>query len=223
MNDYTTSDLNKVKRGAKRATYDKSTINNILDSGFIGFVSYTYQNKAITLPMAYARIEDAIYLHGSRKNRMLNALIEMGELSMTVMHLDGLVLARSGLHHSVNYRSVTIFGTTRIIEEPIKKTIALKAVINQMVPNRWESLRPMHEKELNGTLVVEVKINTASAKIRDVGVVDEKADLNLPIWAGVIPIKQIAELPVGDELLPGKVELPEHVIQYYERHKYYTT
>ncbi|MEP5339233.1 MAG: pyridoxamine 5'-phosphate oxidase family protein [Algibacter sp.] len=219
MKAYQTSELNKVKRGASRGTYNIEQINTILDAGFVGYVSYAFNKNAITIPMAYGRIEDKIYLHGSKKNRMLLALLENKQASMTVMHLDGLILARSGFHHSVNYRSATIFGNAIQIDEPILKEKALKCVVDQMIPERWDSLRDMNDKEFNGTLVVELTIETASAKVRDVGVLDEKADLDLPIWAGVVPIKQIAEFPVSDHLLKDDVEIPKHVLDYYEMHK----
>lgn len=220
MKEYTKSELNKVKRGTNRATYDVEKINTILDAGFVGYVSYIFDGKAICLPMAYARNNDKIYLHGSLKNRMFLALIEAKELSMTVMHLDGLVLARSGLHHSVNYRSATIFGSVKKIDDPLEKERILKNVVDHMIVGRWEELRPIHQKELNGTLVIEVTITTASAKIRDVGVIDEKSDEKLPIWAGVVPIKQVAEFPISDEILPDNIGIPEHVVQYYESNKY---
>lgn len=219
MKTYETSVVNKVKRGAIRATYDVEKINNILDVGFIGYVSYIFDKKAISLPMAYGRNEDKIYLHGSHKNRMLLALLENKELSITVMHLDALVLARSGLHHSVNYRSATLFGEVVKIEDPNEKEKALKCVVDHMMIGRWEELRPMHKKELDGTLVVEMTIKSASAKIRDVGVIDEKADLKLPIWAGLLPLKQVAEFPMNDELLLENIKIPEHVLDYYEAHK----
>ncbi len=219
MQTYNTTELNKVKRGANRAVYDVEQINSILDVGFIGYVGYVYHGKAITIPMAYGRIDNKIYLHGSRKNRMLLALLEQGEASITVMHLDGLVLARSGFHHSVNYRSVTLFTDVKKIDDPVLKESALKCVVDQMIPERWESLRPMNEKEFNGTLVVEMTINTASAKVRGEGVLDEKSDLELPIWAGVVPIKQVAEYPISDNLLDKNVQIPQHVLAYYEQHK----
>ncbi|WP_298475095.1 pyridoxamine 5'-phosphate oxidase family protein [uncultured Maribacter sp.] len=219
MKTYKTTDVNKVKRGPNRATYDVATINTIIDAGFIAHVSYIYEGKAISIPMAYTRIEDKIYIHGSLKNRMLTALLEAKEASMTIMHLDGLVLARSGFHHSVNYRSATLFGTVRKIEDAQEKDKILEAIVHQMIPERWDSLRPMSDKERNATLVVEMTIETASAKIRDVGVADEKADESLPIWAGIVPIKQIALPPISDTKLADDISVPEHVLEYYEHNK----
>lgn len=219
MKTYQKTELNKVTRGSNRAVYDVEQINSILDAGFIGFIAYNYHNKAITIPMAYCRIDNKIYLHGSRKNRMLLALLENKDASITVMHLDGLVLARSAFHHSVNYRSVTIFGNVTQINEPVKKEAVLKQIVNHMVPNRWNSLRPMNDKEFNGTLVVELEIETASAKVRAEGAIDDKSDMQLPIWAGIVPIKQVAEYPKSDKHLSDDVAIPEHVLEYYEKNK----
>ncbi len=217
--EYQQSKLNRVKRGANRASYDVEKINAILDAGFLCYVGYIYDGKPITIPMAYARRENKIYIHGSIGNRMLQAILKSGETSITVMHLDGLVLARSGFHHSVNYRSATLFGNLTKVENDIEKTEILKLIVNQMVPKQWNSLRPINEKELDRTLVVAFKIETASAKIRDVGVNDEPEDYNTDVWAGVIPIKQIAKFPIADEGKPKKMEIPKHILEYYEENK----
>jgi nitroimidazol reductase NimA-like FMN-containing flavoprotein (pyridoxamine 5'-phosphate oxidase superfamily) len=219
MKTYPKSNLNHIKRGAIRATYDVEKINSILDAGFIGFVSYVYEERAISLPMAYGRNGDKIYLHGSNGNRMLLNLLEAKKMSMSVMHLDALVLARSGLHHSVNYRSATLFGTVKKIENPTEKEAALHCFMEQMMKGRWDGIRPMLPKELNRTMVVEMTIETASAKIRDVGVQDEPEDYSLPVWAGLVPLKQVAEYPVPDDKLPGDIEIPSHVLAYYNAHK----
>ena len=219
MKEYSKSKLNRIKRGQNRGTYDVEKINSILDAGFICFAGYIYDGKAISIPMAYGRNGDKIYLHGSQANRMLNALLEAKEASLTVMHLDGLVLARSGLHHSVNYRSVTLFGSLKKVENDADKEAALVCVMDQMISNHWDSLRPMHQQELDRTLVVEMTIETASAKVRDVGVNDEPEDYELDIWAGVVPLKMVAEKPVSDEQLRENIAIPNHVLAYYEQHK----
>lgn len=219
MKTYPKSNLNHIKRGAIRATYDVEKINSILDAGFIGFVSYVYEERAISLPMAYGRNGDKIYLHGSNGNRMLLNLLEAKKMSMSVMHLDALVLARSGLHHTVNYRSATLFGTVKKIENPTEKEAALHCFMEQMMKGRWDGIRPMLPKELNRTMVVEMTIETASAKIRDVGVQDEPEDYSLPVWAGLVPLKQVAEYPVPDDKLPDDIEIPSHVLAYYNTHK----
>lgn len=219
MSEYQKSKLNRVKRGANRATYDVEKINSILDAGFIGYVSYIYEEKAISLPMAYGRKDNKIYLHGSQANRMLLAALKAEEISMTVMHLDALVLARSGLHHSVNYRSTTLFGSVKKLEDSTEKEAALKCFMEHMMKGRWDGIRTMTAEELKRTLVVELTIESASAKIRDVGVGDEPEDYDLDIWAGLVPLKQVAEYPISDEGKPAEMEIPKHVLDYYEENK----
>ncbi len=215
MEEYSKSNLNRVKRGRNRATYDIDKVNAILDAGFIGFLSYVYEGRAITLPMAYGRKGNKIYLHGSQANRMLLSLLEAEEASITIMHLDALVLARSGLHHSVNYRSATLFGSVKRIDDDKEKDAALFCVMEHMMEGRWDEIRPMKQKELDRTLVVEMTIESASAKIRDVGVDDEPEDYDLDIWAGLIPIRQIVDFPIADERLPKEKEVPEYIMDYY--------
>jgi len=219
MKEYSKSKLNRVKRGQNRAVYDIEKINTILDAGFIGFVSYIYNRKAISLPMAYGRNGNKIYLHSSQANRMLLSLLEAGEMSMTVMHLDALVLARSGLHHSVNYRSATLFGSVKKIESPKEKEAALYCFMEHMMKGRWDDIRPMKPEEIDRTLVIEMTIETASAKVRDVGVNDEPEDELLPVWAGLVPLKQIALPPISDKKLREDIKVPNHVIEYYNMHK----
>ena len=214
MSSYDITPLNKVVRGARRATYDVEQINAILDSKFLCHIAYTWEGKAIVIPTAYGRDEDKIYIHGSLKNRMMLSLLAAGEACMAVTHLDGLVLARSAFHHSANYRAVNIFGKVKKVDERDKKIHALKCILNHMVPNHWEYVRQPNEKELNATLVLELQIDTASAKIRAEGAVDEKEDYALPLWAGVIPVTEQMGEPIRDALLPDTVETPPSVVNY---------
>ena len=219
MKEYSKSKLNHVKRGHQRATYDIDKIHTILDAGFIGYVSYIYQDQAISIPMAYGRENDKVYLHGSQANRMLLSALEAKKVSMTVMHLDALVLARSGLHHSVNYRSATLFGSVQKISDPKEKDAALFCIMEHMMKGRWDEIRPMHQAELDRTLVVEMTIETASAKIRDVGVADEPEDYQLNVWAGLVPIRQVTGSPIPDADLAQKVEVPKHVMEFCQKHQ----
>ena len=219
MKDYQKSKLNTIKRGAKRATYDVEKINKILDAGFIGYIGYVFEGKAITIPMAYGRMENKIILHGSKANRMLTSLLKTKEISISIMHLDALVLARSGFHHSVNYRSATLFGSVRKIEEKQEKNDALFCFMEHMMKGRWNGIREMNKEEFDRTLVVEMTIKTASAKIRDVGVLDEPEDYELDVWAGLMPIKQIAAYPIADKGKPEKMEIPKHILDYYHQNK----
>lgn len=219
MKEYQQSKLNRIKRGANRGTYDVEKINSILDAGFIGYVGYVYEGKAITIPMAYGRMNNKIIVHGSNANRMLTSLLKTGEMSMTVMHLDALVLARSGFHHSVNYRSATLFGTVKKIEKKEEKNAALFCFMEHMMKGRWDGIREMNQAEFERTLTLEMTIETASAKIRDVGVGDEPDDYDLDVWAGLVPIKQVAGFPIPDQGKPEKMEIPRHVLDYYEQNK----
>ncbi len=217
MPDYEISALNKVTRGPKRASYDQEEINGILDARFLCHIAYTWNGKAIVIPTAYGRDGDKLYIHGSLKNRMMSCLLEAGEACVSITHLDGLVLARSAFHHSANYRSVNIFGNVKSIENDDEKMHALRCIINHMVPDHWEYVRQPNDKELRATLVMEIKIDSASAKIRTGDVVDEKEDLQLPVWAGIVPVSETIGAPVSDPLLEGNIPVPESVKNYVQK------
>lgn len=211
MKNYPKSKLNHVKRGANRAVYDVEQINTILDAGYIGYVSYAYEGQAITLPMAYAREGSKIILHSAYGNRMMKYLLEAGKMSMTVMHLDGLVLAKSGLHHSVNYRSVVVYGAPEVIQDREEKVRLLAVYMEHFMKGRWEVLRPINEKEIKRTMVITMDIETASAKVRNVGVNDEPEDEDIPVWAGVVPLRSVLDEPITASHTPEGVDVPEHV------------
>ena len=214
MSEYKITSTNKVVRGAKRANYNVQEIHTILDDAFLCHIGYVWQGNAIVIPTAYGRSDDIIYIHGSLKNRMITNLLEAGSASISVTHLDGLVLARSAFHHSANYRSVTAFGKVRKIEDPEEKMHALACILNHMVPGHWDTIRQPNTKEFNATLVVAIHIDTASAKVRAEGVVDEKEDHKLPIWAGVVPIRQVARTPITESDLQEDIKVPETVWNY---------
>ncbi len=219
MEKYSISELNKVKRGPNRASYNVETINTILDDGFLCNVGYVWEGKAIVIPMAYGRYKDKIYLHGSLKNRMFLSLLQAGEACISVTHLDGLILARSAFHHSANYRSINIFGKVNRIDNTEEKIKALEYVINQMIPDHWDSIRQPNTKELNATLVIEIAIDTASAKIKAEGVVDDPKDFDSSFWAGVVPVKQVVLDPLPDAKLRENTKTPNSVLQYVKKHK----
>jgi len=215
MGTYSVSPLNKVVRGPKRANYDVQTINAILDDAFLCNVGYIWENKAIVIPTAYGRKEDKLYIHGSLKNRMMLSLLEAEEASVSVTHLDGLVLARSAFHHSANYRSVNVFGKVRKLEDPDEKMAALACILNHMVDGHWDHVRQPNEK----TLVLEISMDHASAKVRAEGVNDEPEDHNSSIWAGVVPIRQVAFDAISDELLQPGINIPDTVNRFVEQNK----
>ncbi len=219
MSEYSVTALNKVIRGPKRASYDEREINTILDAAFLCHVGYVYEGKAIVIPTAYGRMGNKIYIHGSLKNRMMLSLLRAGEASISVTHLDGLVLARSAFHHSANYRSVNVYGGVQKVEDSQEKMKALACILNHMIPGHWDNVRHPNEKEFNATLVIEMTIDTASAKVRAEGVNDEPADYELPIWAGVIPIKPKAYEAVPDAKLSKEMKVPDAVLTYIDLNK----
>ena len=203
-----------VRRLAKRGHYDPATIHQILDAGFICHVGFLIDGQPRVIPTAYVRIDDAVYLHGSPSNQMLRALVGGGETCVCVTHIDGLVLARSAFHHSINYRSVVLFGPAREISDPGEKAGVLEALSEQIIPRRWPDIRPPTPAELQGTLVVGIHIDEASAKIRNGPPKDDEEDYALPIWAGVVPLRTVAGEPICDPRLPASIATPPHLLEY---------
>jgi len=214
MSTYPIDEKNKVKRIPKRGHYDQATVHEILDAGFLCHLGFTHHDQPFVIPTSYGREGNKIYLHGATTSRMMVNLEKGLPVCLTVTHLDGLVLARSAFHHSANYRSVNVFGKVRKVDDPIEKMNALACILNHMVPEHWDNVRQPNDKEFNATLVIAIKIDTASAKVRAEGVVDEKEDHSLPIWAGVIPIRQVASDPVTDADLQDDIEIPDTVLKY---------
>lgn len=200
MENFTKTDRNKVRRLPKRGHYDRETIFNILDAGFLCHVGFVVDGQPFVIPTSYGRMEDAIYLHGSSKSRMLASLDKGIPVCLTVTHVDGLVLARSAFHHSMNYRSAVIFGTAHEVEGEEKEQ-ALFLISENILKGRWNEVRAPNQKELKATSVLRLDIESASAKIRTGPPGDEEADYALPVWAGVVPFRQVAGEPLADPLL----------------------
>lgn len=205
---------NKIKRYPQRGNYDSSVIHSILDEGLICHVGFVVDGQPFVIPTAYGRIEDKIYIHGSPMSRMLRSLQQGIDVCVTVTLLDGLVLARSAFHHSMNYRSVVIFGNAVAIDSTEEKITALKAFTNHVLSDRWSQVRPATEKEIAGTLVLALSISEASAKIRTGPPVDDEADYALPIWAGELPLRVMAQNPIDDPKLSAGIACPTSVQQY---------
>lgn len=208
MQNYNPNKLSKIKRGAKNAFYDKKTVFEILDAHFMCHVPYMFDDTPITIPMAYARSGDTIYLHGATGNRMLNSIGSLDKTSLTVTHLDGLVLARSAFHHSVNYRSVVVFGKPRLVTEESEKNHAFEMLLEQMAKGRWSEVRTPNEKELKITQVLALDITDASAKVRKGPPVDDDEDYELELWAGVVPLKQVYDTAIPDPKLAFEIDTP---------------
>jgi len=212
-------DKNTIVRGKKKATYNKKEIYEILDASKICSVAFTINGLAHVQPINFGRMGNKLFVHGSLKNRMTNALIESGKVCLTVMYLDSMKLSRSAFHHSVNYRSAVIFGNVKEVETNEEKLVGLKAIINHFVPNRWENCRVPNEKELKATKVLEIEIEMASAKIANTNVTDNKEDEKLDFWAGQIPIKTICEYPIPTDNLKKDIEIPKQVLDFYNTYK----
>jgi uncharacterized protein len=200
MENFPKTDRNKVKRLPKRGHYDRETIFSILDAGFLCHVGFVVDGQPFVIPTSYGRDGDAIYLHGSSKSRMLNSLDRGIPVCLTVTHVDGLVLARSAFHHSINYRSAVIFGTAHEVEGKEKER-ALFLISENILKGRWDEVRGPNEKEMNATSVLRLEIESASAKIRTGPPGDDEEDYALPIWAGVVPLSQMTGTPEADPLL----------------------
>lgn len=207
-------DRSTVKRLPKKARYDRELIYQILDEGFICYVSFVADGQPFVIPTAYGRVEDKLYIHGSPASRMLRTLQTGIEVCVCVTLIDGLVLARSAFHHSLNYRSVVIFGTATIVKEQKHKLAALKAFSDNIILDRWQEVRPPTRQELNGTLVLSLPITEASAKMRTGAPVDDEKDYELPIWAGVIPLNITPGEPISDPCLSQDIPIPASVRDY---------
>jgi len=204
----------KLKRLPKRGHFDRETVYAILDEGFICHVGFAPQGQPFVIPTGYARVDDKLYIHGSQASRMLRTLSGGLDACVTVTIVDGLVLARSAFHHSINYRSVVIFGRATIIEDREEKIAALVALSEHIVRGRWADVREPNEEELIKTTVLELPLVEASAKVRTGPPIDDEEDYALPMWAGVVPLSLQAGTPINDPRLPEGIEVPEYARNY---------
>ncbi len=214
MTHFKKTDKNRINRLPKRGHYDRETIYRILDEALICHVGFVEKRQPFVIPINFARIEDTIVLHGAKASRLLKHISARHPVCVTATIVDGLVLARSVFHHSVNYRSVVLFGKGRPVEDEQEKLAALKAVTEHLIPGRWEEARLPNHKEMNATRVVSIKIGEASAKLRIGPPIDEQEDYILPVWAGVLPLEEKTLRPIRDELLLNDISLPEYIAQY---------
>ncbi len=211
MNAYTPGARSRLRRLYERGSYDVDAINAVLDAGLIAHVGYVIDGQPFVTPTAYWREAEHVYWHGSSASRMLRTVREGVPVCLTVTHLDGLVLARSGFHHSMNYRSVMLFGRAEIVEDPSAKERALDVFIDRLCPGRRAELRPPTPQELKATMVVRMTIEEGSAKVRTGPPKDDEEDYALSVWAGVVPVRQVVGSAVPDPRLPEATPVPEHV------------
>jgi nitroimidazol reductase NimA-like FMN-containing flavoprotein (pyridoxamine 5'-phosphate oxidase superfamily) len=204
----------RLRRKRERGSHRREVIDAIIDEALIAHLGISPDGQPIVIPTLHARDGDLLYCHGSVASRTLRALQAGMPACLTVSLLDGLVLARSAMHHSADYRSAMVLGTARSIEDPAEKLVALHAIVEHIVPGRWDHVRAPNEKELRATAVLALPIEEASAKIRNGPPVDDAEDLGLDAWAGTIPLRTLAGSPVADPGLRPGIELPAHVRAY---------
>jgi nitroimidazol reductase NimA-like FMN-containing flavoprotein (pyridoxamine 5'-phosphate oxidase superfamily) len=214
MSDFTPTDRTQVKRLPKRGKYERETVFAILDAGFVCHVGFSVDGQPYVIPTNYGRSGDTVYLHGSAASRMLRTLSEGVPVSVTVTHVDGLVLARSAFHHSVNYRSVVILGTARLVTEPAEKMEALRVFTEHVMKGRWDDVRRPTEQELKATTVLALPLEEVSAKVRTGGPIDDEEDYALTVWAGVLPLETVAKEPLADPQRRNNPAVPEYLKKY---------
>jgi nitroimidazol reductase NimA-like FMN-containing flavoprotein (pyridoxamine 5'-phosphate oxidase superfamily) len=214
MEEFTQTARTTLKRLPKRGAFDRESINQILDEGFICHVGFAVDGQPFVIPTGYARAGDRLFIHGSQASRMLRTLGQGIDVCLTVTLIDGLVLARSAFHHSMNYRSVVVFGRATVVDEPEEKLAALRALSEHMIPGRWDDAREPNERELQLTTVLSLPLAEASAKVRTGPPLDDEEDYDLPIWAGVIPLRLIAGAPTPDPRLPAGIAPPSYAVDY---------
>ncbi len=211
---YEPTERTTVKRLPGRGSYDRKVVHQILDEGLICHLGFVVDGQPFVIPTIYVRVGETIYIHGSPASRMLRTLEQGVPACVTVTHLDGLVLARSAFHHSMNYRSVVILGTATVVSDAETKHAVLHALTDHLIRGRWEEIRQPSPDELRRTLVLAMPITEASAKIRVGPPLDDEEDYALPVWAGVLPLKIMPLQPIADPRLPSETSVPPYAARY---------
>ena len=214
MTTFPPTERTQVKRLPKRGAYDRDTVHKILDEAFVCHVGFVVDGQPYVIPTNFGRSADTLYLHGSAASRMLRTLSQGIPVCVTVTLVDGLVLARSAFHHSVNYRSVVVLGTARMVEDPEEKMEALRIFTEHIMKGRWDDIRLPTEQEMKGTTVLALPMEEVSAKVRTGGPVDDEEDYALPMWAGVLPLPVTAAAPIPDTRLKSGTEIPSYMKGY---------
>lgn len=208
------TDRTRVVREANRGVYDRDSIYTILDEGLVCHVGFVIDGQPYVIPTLYARVGDAIYFHGSAASRMLRTLSDGVAVCVTVTHADGLVLARSVFNHSMNYRSVVALGRAALVDDPAEKREALHAFTEKILPGRWNDARQPNEQELKATSILRLPLVEVSAKTRTGPPLDDPDDYAVSVWAGVIPLRLVADAPVRDPKCDPSLEVPPYTAHY---------
>ncbi len=217
MDSYRITPRSRVKRLGKRGAYDRATVHGILDQALICHVGFVIDGRPSVIPTAVWRVGETLYLHGSAASRMLRALAKGIELSVAVTLMDGLVLARSAFHSSINYRSVVIYGTGRLVQDRAERLGALEAFVEKLTPGRWAEMRPVTDRELKATKVIAVPLDEVSAKVRTGPPIDDEEDYAHDIWAGVLPLAVVAGAPRADPRLEPGTPTPAYLADFNRR------
>lgn len=215
--DFALTKENKVRQLKEKAAYDRETVYRVLDAGLMAHVAFLQDGAPIVVPMIYGREEDTIYLHGARKARVIRMLEKTERASLNVTLLDAIVLARSAFNSSMNYRSVTVFGPPRLITDEDEKLRAMHLISEHTMPGRWSELRAPHEREVKMTGVIELPIESASAKISAKMPDDDPEDYEIPIWAGILPLSATLGELQSDDALQAGIEPSEIVLAMQNR------
>jgi len=214
MTDFIPTERTLIRRLPKRGSYERETVYRILDEGMVCHIGFVQDGKPVVIPAGYGRKDDTLFIHGSTASRMFRALGQGADLCVTVTLMDGLVLARSAFHHSMNYRSVILFGKATVLEDRAAKREALRVLTEHIVPGRWQDVRQPTDKELQVTTVLAIPLEEVSAKVRTGPPMDDEEDYALSVWAGVLPLELTPAPPLPDERLAKQIEVPEYVRRY---------
>jgi nitroimidazol reductase NimA-like FMN-containing flavoprotein (pyridoxamine 5'-phosphate oxidase superfamily) len=214
VEDFSPTARTTLRRLPKRGSFERETVNGILDEGFVCHVGFVLDGQPFVIPTAYGRAGDVLYIHGARASRMQKALAAGADVCVTVTLVDGLVLARSAFHHSINYRSVVVFGRARVVEDEGEKSAALEAFTEHIMPGRWADVRWPNAQELAATTVLAIQLSEASAKVRTGPPIDDEEDYQLPVWAGVLPLFVEPGAPEADPRLPAGTNVPGYIERF---------
>lgn len=209
MDSFIPTGRTQVRRYPNRAVYDKAQVYGVLDEGFLCHVGFVVDGQPFVIPTGFARSGDQIYIHGSAASRMLRTLHQGVDVCVTVTLVDAFVLARSGFHHSMNYRSVVVLGKARLVTEREEKLNALRSFTNHIVPGRWDEIRQPTDQELKATTVLALPLDEVSAKMRTGGPIDDEEDYALPVWAGIVPVRTQMGEPVADGRVAEGIPAPD--------------
>lgn len=211
---YKKTERNTIRRVPNRADYDVETVHRLFDQAWFCHVGFVTESGPTIIPMFHARLDDQIILHGATTSRLMMMLASGVPICLSVAMVDGLVLARSLFHHSLNYRSAVAFGYGEVITEPESRTRAFQAIADKVMPGRWNEARQPNEQEAKASMLCSVRIESASAKIRTGGPIDDKDDYQLDVWAGIVPLQEQMLTPVSDPLSPREIAVPPYIDEF---------